>query len=397
MNCTQIIAEALSTSPNLKLSQINNKWVKKNNRIRSIFQKLLTLKWENPSHIKLIKIGKEIQAYLLRLDNYIIIGRSETDELYKKLSTRDKIENYLGLELPQSGQNNNLILQDVKDQYLERRSQEWMFRIMEELSQPCYPIFWTLTIDPQNEKIIKKGSDKFKLWTRKLTRKYGANKYCCVTERGEHGRLHYHSLFIFKKIKFSDPNRNRPGRKCLVPEFRGQWPYGFSDPVAIRYSPNDQYGRQGWRWPDLQPTGSPEAVAIYMAGYLRTSTEETNQCRTKTSRHFGLNKLHNLCPLTACLLLNQNPDQNRRLLQTKSPPPKRLTDYYAGKKLYGSHIPRNLPATKIGSVREAAALLTTLTSNPTKTGDYLNPGGDYNQGLNPWKTEMKHLRMGKIF
>ncbi len=394
-----IISDAVGSNPTTTLTTIQNNKIKKHQRLQTTLTKLKSLTRKNKI-LALDQLISEIEKYTSkitpRLDNYIITVQPLLNELYKKISTKEKIEAIIGIEFPISGKNNNKVFQAVRDAYLEKRSEELVYRLLEELNEKCFPIFWTLTTDAKNEKLIKKGSQAFKNWLRPIRKQFGPFKYCCVTERGEYGRLHYHSIFTFEELRFSDPNINKPGNNCLPAELRGQWPYGTSDPIAIRYNPTDQYGQAGWRWPINQPTGSREAVSIYQAKYLRKSTEETNQCRTKITQKFGLRKLYQMTHLQAALCQNLNPNQIQNLLKLKSPPPQRLTDYVTGRILFETHIPQSLPITKAGCVREASVEVATQIYNRMNAGDYLSKSDGFKGQLNQWKKNHQSLRMGLI-
>lgn len=79
------------------------------------------------------------------------------------------------------------------------------------------------------------------------------HSYFAVVESGARtGREHIHVLHCFKSLPgdFVDPNvgLSVPKRRC-VDAFRRFWKYGYSMPVAVRFSDVDSFGRLGWRWP----------------------------------------------------------------------------------------------------------------------------------------------------
>src|SRR5205814_8323559 len=58
----------------------------------------------------------------------------------------------------------------------------------------------------------------------------------------------------------------RPPRSTLFPYttlFRSTWPYGYSMPIAVRYT-QDAFSRSGWLWP-VDAKGEPLKATSYMA------------------------------------------------------------------------------------------------------------------------------------
>src|SRR5262245_63341337 len=47
------------------------------------------------------------------------------------------------------------------------------------------------------------------------------------------------------------------------PLFRSTWPYGYSMPIAVRYT-QDAFSRSGWLWP-VDAKGEPLKATSYMA------------------------------------------------------------------------------------------------------------------------------------
>ncbi|MGL4755679.1 MAG: replication endonuclease [Aeromonadaceae bacterium] len=147
-------------------------------------------------------------------------------------------------------------------------------------------------------------------------------QYFCVPEYGtQKGRLHFHAVYFMRTLPAGsvDPNiglRMRVRRQ--LNSLSGLWPYGFTQPIAVRYS-GDAFSRSGWLWPvDKQgkpiPAKPPIAVGYYVAKYVNKKadtdlilkntkgTEEWNKSlkasmatirpilfRVRMSRRFGMN------------------------------------------------------------------------------------------------------------
>lgn len=336
---------------------------------------------------------------LPRLDYNVLIGRDVTDQWFKQVRDREAVEAWVGMSLSRSASGKqSKIYRRAAQSALNSRASGLAWRIQEELLRPSvYPVFWTLTVDPQHEYVIEPRRDEFKLWVRSLVRRFGPLKYCCVVERGSLGRLHFHSLFLFSQANlFSDPNHLRPGNRAEIPELRGQWPYGLSNPVAIRYSPTDVYGRLGWRWPVGRKTGAPQAVALYMAKYLTKATSEVNGCRTKMTRGFGLTRLGAMTISQAMLILSGDSMSFINAHSWTQKPPLALLRKAAAKKLFGGSPRLPLPQMRSGSVAQAALTLAMAKSTPMNAGDSLNPSRGFEGELDQFKTRMEPVHIGGI-
>lgn len=160
--------------------------------------------------------------------------------------------------------------------------------------QGWYMVFQTLTVAPEHYyDVFNKGSTAFTDYIRRIDRMVAASAYgtvraakgqdyhthfACVEEGGKHGRLHIHCLHFFKELPAgaADPNagRLRPTERHLLC-MKSIWPYGRDDPVMVRYSPQDAYGKKGYRWPIDPKTQtamlvrSPLALSSYMSKYLK--------------------------------------------------------------------------------------------------------------------------------
>jgi len=106
--------------------------------------------------------------------------------------------------------------------------------------------------------------------------------YMAVVEHGSvTGRLHIHVVHIFKKLPkdFSDPNLGKaiPFHR-EINFMRKFWKYGdVVSPIAVRFNPNDAYGKMGWKWPLKKDKKTPlqirdsHAIIRYLAKYLNKS------------------------------------------------------------------------------------------------------------------------------
>jgi len=126
------------------------------------------------------------------------------------------------------------------------------------------------------------------------------HRYFAVIEEGSKtGRLHLHVLHMTSHLlTTSDPNQGSAWpTKREMPSLKRYWPYGWSSPIAVRYSLGDAYSQAGWRWPLDSKTGKGipvrqiGAVGGYMAKYILkayTSTQRNEyQWRVKKSRNLG--------------------------------------------------------------------------------------------------------------
>lgn len=179
-----------------------------------------------------------------------------------------------------------------------------------------YVVFDTLTYDPS-----RYNDEDFRLeiaiWIRKLRysvgmRVYGSKKvarshkssdyfrYCLVFEQHKSGRLHAHAIYFMRDLpvgtSYVDPNeknRSRPNR--LQPVGFPRPPFGFSNPIAVRFDGRDVWARLGWSWP-LDKTGvprapsSPVALARYLTKYI---SKERGVARCRMSQNFGILTLIN--------------------------------------------------------------------------------------------------------
>ena len=92
-------------------------------------------------------------------------------------------------------------------------------------------------------------------------------QYFCVPEYGtQHGRLHFHAVHLMRTLPLGsrDPNFGKLVRtNRQINSLQNTWPYGYSMPIAVRYS-QDAFSRAGWLWP-VDSKGEPLKATSYMA------------------------------------------------------------------------------------------------------------------------------------
>lgn len=216
----------------------------------------------------------------------------------------------------------------VREMGLNSRRSFTLQRLMRELDQAhsdgWYVIFDTLTLANDrlesfysNETALRDyfrdvGREILKAERRKTSESYSdCYKYFCVPEFGsENGRLHFHALHLCRTLPLDsvDPNFGRFRRNYRqIKAFSGLWHYGFSKPIAVRYT-GDAFGNAGWLWPVDQnnkpiPSKPVSAVGFYIAKYVNKNYDERSLdrsydlCNTQThmklyrvrmSRGFGM-------------------------------------------------------------------------------------------------------------
>src|SRR6476661_11291593 len=76
-------------------------------------------------------------------------------------------------------------------------------------------------------------------------------QYFCVPEYGTaNGRLHFHAVHFMRTLPAGsvDPNFGRRVRnRRQLNSLQNTWPYGYSMPIAVRYT-QDAFSRSGWLW-----------------------------------------------------------------------------------------------------------------------------------------------------
>ena len=120
--------------------------------------------------------------------------------------------------------------------------------------------------------------------------------YFAVVERGgKSSRLHVHVLHFCRELPRGcvDPNSGRVGgKRRIIDGLRNYWQYGFSMPIAVRFSFDDGYGKLNWAWPSTAKRGRPGSIASYLTKYIEKSLTDQKRgvrsWRTRTSLNFGL-------------------------------------------------------------------------------------------------------------
>src|SRR5215475_9971362 len=92
-------------------------------------------------------------------------------------------------------------------------------------------------------------------------------QYFCVPEYGTaNGRLHFHAVHFMRTLPTGsvDPNFGRRVRnRRQLNSLQHPWPYGYSMPIAVRYT-QDAFSRSGRLWP-VDAKGEPLKATSYMA------------------------------------------------------------------------------------------------------------------------------------
>src|SRR5207245_616409 len=92
-------------------------------------------------------------------------------------------------------------------------------------------------------------------------------QYFCVPEYGTaNGRLHFHAVHFMRTLPTGsvDPNFGRRVRnRRQLNSLQNTWPYGYSMPIAVRYT-QDAFSRSGWVW-RVDAKGEPVKATSYMA------------------------------------------------------------------------------------------------------------------------------------
>src|SRR5207244_7563002 len=69
---------------------------------------------------------------------------------------------------------------------------------------------------------------------------------------------------LFRSTGSVDPNFGRRVRnRRQLNSLQNTWPYGYSMPIAVRYT-QDAFSRSGWLWP-VDAKGEPLKATSYMA------------------------------------------------------------------------------------------------------------------------------------
>src|SRR5207342_3093163 len=88
-----------------------------------------------------------------------------------------------------------------------------------------------------------------------------------VPESGTaNGTIHFHAVHFMRTLPTGsvDPNFGRRVRnRRQLNSLQNTWPYGYSMPIAVRYT-QDAFSRSGWLWP-VDAKGEPLKATSYMA------------------------------------------------------------------------------------------------------------------------------------
>jgi len=206
------------------------------------------------------------------------------------------------------------------------------------LRAKSFMLFDTLTVAPgEYYKVFHRESTAFQTYLRKVKALTTNHEYFAVVEEGaQYGRLHIHVLHFMDTLPphATDPNYGRiiPDRRELT-AFKALWPYGFSSPLMVRYSPLDAYGSAGYRWPYDTRTkkaytiGSPQRISSYMTKYITKSysskKRETYLWRIRKTHGLGLKLLAELLSMLTppqLLQIASDPSLHPRLNQSRIPP-----------------------------------------------------------------------------
>src|SRR5207247_747330 len=77
-------------------------------------------------------------------------------------------------------------------------------------------------------------------------------------------RLHFHAVHFMRTLPTGsvDPNFGRRVRnRRQLNSLQNTWPYGYSMPIAVRYT-QDAFSRSGWLWP-VDAKGEPLKATSY--------------------------------------------------------------------------------------------------------------------------------------
>jgi len=182
-------------------------------------------------------------------------------------------------------------------------------------SQGWFMLFNTLTVAPgEYYKVFHPDSDAFQTYIRKIDNlcakaAYGSTRnakgkeyhtYCAVIEEGaKHGRLHIHVLHLFSHLP---PEAQDPNKALRVPYrrelnvFKARWLHGFTSPIMVRYSPQDAYGKKGYRWPYDNRTQQSYLIKspLHIAGYMSKYITKTYISEKRTENLWRIRRTRNL-------------------------------------------------------------------------------------------------------
>ncbi len=314
--------ENLSLSHVLHLNaDVRNKFLLQN-RIKK-FKQQINYHFEEKNYYpykaktEITRLKSILKYYLI---NYLIVNNSKIisikKELNQFLTIRKHWEKCTGLEYiikkPQLSILKRQLLDNLEKTSMNARRSQHIWRIVNELDSAVfnqyYVIFNTLTVASEYyNKVFDKGSKCFLNYKLKWDNIYGkdAHSYFCVIELGgETARHHYHVLHILKKLPVTwqtDPNYGmyQPYNRVIIAA-QNMWEYGYSMPIAVRFSAFDAFAKLKWRWPydrhiegPLQES-NPLKMAFYIAKYITKAltNKEPKPWKTKLNNQFGMRILN---------------------------------------------------------------------------------------------------------
>lgn len=248
---------------------------------------------------------------------------------YKADFPKYHCQDIFGIERPQTAPQDEASRQLIKIQNNARRSKtiQRLFNEMKDLhKEGWYFVFDTITLS--DDALTDFYNDQHSL--RDYCRKFGrlvneslgrskmdsyadVYKFFLVPEYGsKKGRLHFHCLHCMKELPINslDPNYGKIQRKHKVIEsMRGFWPYGFTAPIAVRYT-NDAYTiKKGWLKPmkftkleagqykcsgEVEELKPLDAVIFYIAKYVQKQCDDSYKLQTTKDAARWNNKMQAL-------------------------------------------------------------------------------------------------------
>nr|UXQ88167.1 MAG: replication initiation protein [Microvirus sp.] len=306
---------------------VRNKFLLQNRIIK--FQRQLQYQFDEKNYypkkaLAELKRLKQMLKYYLK--NYLIIHNSKLQKIKKELNQlpTQKIhwESTTNLEYivkkPKISLVKRTMLDNLENTSLIARKSQHIWRIVNELElaihNNLYVIFNTLTINPlYYHTVCNTQSTCFKKYKSLWDNIAGPENhtYYAVIEIGSLGRLHFHVLHILKSIPQkwkTDINYAKPQpSNRIINQARTFWDYGFSTPIAVRFSAFDAWGKLHWRWPVKQnesgfseaiPESNSKKMAYYIAKYITKSliNKEPKPWKTKLKQGFGLSIIQQSLP-----------------------------------------------------------------------------------------------------
>jgi len=202
---------------------------------------------------------------------------------------RDLLALFSDWHIPASGTHDDAAKLLIRSTYAQRRStimSRMCWQLRDSHHSGWFMVFDTLTLSPDMVTRFYENSNALRDYFRNVGRSVlsaekrsprqsfdDCYKYICIPEYGsERGRLHFHIIHFLRTLPTGakDPNIGRRTRnRRQVDFFRGLWPYGTTQPIAIRYQ-RDAFTRKGWLWP-VDANGKAIDAKPYIAvGYYVT-------------------------------------------------------------------------------------------------------------------------------